>query len=651
MADELKQLLVERKAAWEQLSRLKKLASAGEVTEDQFKKLSAEYQERFQAADQRVASFKEGIRSKLSVLRPTLGAYEGQLKRLEQEYSEGKCDQRQYQARVLKVVEKRAQYAQKERLPVLEALLKAELPEHLDGLESATAAGSVSARPGRSVSGGSVWDMVLRGAGFIVAAGMVASVFVPFFATPLGSLAEEGNSLARATLLSSPNTRLGLLFAGVPVGLGIVVALISLVRGRGLRGALLLLLGTLACLGAAAAVAFVFSYPHPLLQQARSLLTDWGHARVGLPLVLGLLGALHVLALLHLFRSRTALTLWVSSLILALLAAGGTALFLHQWVKIEYSVSLKNRAGDAQAAPLEGEVENRGNVPLVIQEVLGNAPSLNQFALQVQRHSEVGWENTAAKWATEKGSLSGPESVAPAGMLHILVDPALPQGMSSVVFRVGLARPGTESRYSNEATIDLASKAKAEEVRKIVGELCIRLASMKAGTVLGAIQEARIAISQVSLEAEREKLNGTLDEAILEAKDREAGELYRRASEANQGGAHERAGQLAQDILDLYDKDPKSLTRELTKDESVLCGKAQEMVQKARRWADPTQRYTVTGIVEKGDGQRVGFLLDNATRQTLRVSPGDKVSDYSVQRITKKEIVLQRGGSTFELRR
>lgn len=677
MLNEFRHLLGERKSAWEQLSKLKKLAEEGEVGEEQFKKLGAEYQARFQAADQQIANFKQGINVKLSVIRPTLDAYDGQLRRIEQERVLAKWTQEQYQERVRKVAEERARYARKERVPYLEALLKAELPEHLDALNPQGAA--TPARQG--VSGlPKLWDLLLRGAGFAIAAGLFLLLFLPFFSVTLGDLAGEGASLAGATISACHVSFLGLLFTGIPLCLALLVGLISLLPGKGLRGTLHLCLAAILCVSAAVFTAVAFYYPHLLLHQVKLMLMDLGHARAGLLLAMALLGGLYLLALLHLLRSKTGLVLWAATVLIALIAAGGAAVFLHQWVNIEYRVSLKNTAQHGEQPALDILVENAGNVPLVVQDLLGKTQPSNQVGLVFEEHSEsTGWGPTALGVGMNSDP-SSPTLIPPSASLHIPAHPGLPEGLLKTTIRVGLMRSGVPTAYSNDVVItapapapapvppsprpapqpvpnpnppapapnDLA-KAQAEEARKKVDELRVRLASGEVDTMVTSITEARAAINLVSLEKERVKLMSSLDESIMTAKDRQGNGLFQRATESYGNGSYERASQLAKEVLDLYAAEPKTMDDALTQNGQALVENAKGLFKDAQQAADPAQRYVITGIVHKGQDEIVGFLQDSLTQQTFRVSPGDQVNDCTVGKIGDREIELQRGGKTFLL--
>lgn len=693
MLDELRRALLDRESIREQLSKLKGLFSSGEIADDQYQRLREELQHRLQVAEQEVHRIKAVVSSKLAVIRPTMGAYEGQLNRLKQEAAGGKYTQQEYVRKVQKLAEDRAKFMRNERVAFLEAMLAAESPEALNGVVTSC---EPEPEPPEKGETGRLGGIMLRGLLILTGSILIIGLFLPLLPVSIEPHFTEGQSLARiyykgAGIAFHSERNGGASIAGLAGALllpllgGVLALALSFVKKQQLRGVLLLPLAVFLMGGFCAALALAMTYPLPALDELSVSLKEvssWPPALWDFALGMAMLW----FVILGHFLLSIRMLIVCGTLIFAS-AGGGAALGLlpASRAHAEIAVDLGNDPKQEETAEMFQfllALSNKGNIPLLACMNENRRKASNRYQLSVfQRSGENGeWNEITGQCRSSAPefpcSLVSPNDALEEGQnltyalsaekpkdlekiwLQVRADNKTGFSVASQPLEITLRRmnepvqPAPQESMAgnaNKPAADTPENNATEEARKKVDELRLRLKSAKAGVLAESVREARSLVNQIQEENDRERFNASLDEAIINAKDRQAGELYQRALDAFQGESFARAASLAKQAIDVYDEEPKTVADNLSPAGDAIYVNAQTLIQNAAIANDPVRRYVVTGIFRKSGTEIAGFVQDTITQQTHRVSDGDSLNDCVVEKVTDGAIALKRGGEKYEL--
>ncbi len=461
MVEELLRAFAGREQVQEQIVDLKQLARQGKISREHYARLRRDYKKRLASLESEISDIKGRIGSQVAVFQATLSAYDGQTRKLSEAYARGALSLKEYQRRLKDVEQERDEYAHRQGIHEQEALLKTEKAADVSAWMH-THGNMVRPENRESASTDRSNGIIhlLRLATGAAALVLLASLLLPFFSGSVGHYIRPGNSLFQAALaLRIDYPALTLLAAG-PAIVAVLAWVACLIRTHLLRGMLLLALMTFAIAAIGACASLLLYYPHPLLSEAAAALDILSSAEIGLPVFLGALGILHLLALAAILGNRVGLILWLLSPSLSVLIFAGTAfvcaysLYSDAEIAFEAFEDNSNDVSNNNAAQLRVSVVNRGNVPLYLMDSLSRHASRNAYEMVFeQRESDNPWE--AANPDASEATIDACIAVAAGSSLELVQKFPLPDKGDTIVFRAALLRRDEAPIHSKEVSVSL----------------------------------------------------------------------------------------------------------------------------------------------------------------------------------------------------
>jgi len=656
------------------MAELADLTRSGRIASGEAQRMSSEYERQLRAANERIGILKQQVQARLAMVRPAMGAYDGELRRLACDAQEERISAQQYQEEMARILGERAALAERERVPLLEALLRAETPQELDGMDDMAPDGETS--PIRAA-----WEVGMRRANIAVAAAIMIAAVLPFFCVSITSVAREGDSLFRAAYAGLGRSSLSLLFVICPLALAAGTGFSSLIRNHRPRALVLLGHGAVAVSAAAILVAIAISYPSPAASDLYAMLVRLGAAEPGLVLMMACVLCLYALAMKDLvFSRRGVLALAVAfgaPILTGTLAWGYCYATSDVKAVISLNAHVETETELMPKAQVEIEVANKGSVPLYIEKRLEEAMSPAQFAVDIQEHADGAWMGMGIPLESAAQAEGDAIRVPPKRILRLTGSFACARSSEGLSLRailtgvhgaeilsneitVTLPKPPSPVAESNPAVPDTGpvepavepdASAEIENARVKVEQLQRQLAQDKASTVSSMLRETREAIDKIPGASDREPLNRMVDSAILSAKEREASDILRRANEAFNNEAYDRAASMTRDVLDVFAREPLPVVLTTSDTAAALQEEARNLLDTAGQAGNPELRFTLTGIMRLGDGRKGAFLNDNVTGESLRVGEGDRLRQWQVEKVTAGSVVLVNGTESWELRK
>lgn len=597
-----------------------------------------------------------------------MGAYDGQAKNLQREFENGTLSRKDYEKQLKKNQVERAREAERQSLSRLMAIVQVEKASELKEWLSRSDSSSKDTTQQHLLSSYKGWQdtllQVFTGATALV---LLAVIFFPFFREMLDLNSGRSNSLFQISLfLKSKYSPLLLLSAG-PVIIAILAFFISLIPTRTLRGFLLFVISTTAMVALGIGLGVLFCFPHPLLSNFIGMLVELSQARIGLAFFVGSIFLLHIMALLNIWKMKSARILWLISFGVALVAVAATAAACFLGVHTYAGVTLREVSIDGDIAALEIEVVNSGNIPLYLTETLSDHPSQNTYAVSVHnRVTESSWERVIPldhEFADSKYSkVAAGESKMIIWRVPLPVEQNpcefraelhLAEGVAAQSENVILTRQATEEAEppiieSTDPEIS-ADTEQLEVCREELLNITNKLADTKPAVLVQNVNSMRGEIERLSNQTERDRMHGLLDKAILGAKEREATALYEKALQAYNSELYDNAITGFQDVFEIFKDQPQTRSEEVGTKSRELLAFTERYLNGSQLAVDPKQRFQVTGFFDSGKGKTIAFLNDNFTGKQLQVNAGDTIAKWEVVSISKSSLVIQDDRNEFTL--
>jgi len=649
MEAQLAQALEEREQLRTRIAKLAGLSENSDVSAEQAAVLKAEHEQRLQVAEQQIDSLRNKCRNEISILKTTLDAYNAQIEKLREQVVSGAITPDQFQQQVGKLARGRDQT--EEKLASFKTMLTAESPADLDGITLARAARV------QFGGGGDMPNLALRMVGTALGTLLIISTFMPAVSGPDGLVKV---SLFHAdALIHNLGDSLGFLLWIVPITLGTVIGLTSLVSKRLLRGGTLLFISTLVLAPLVMSLAAATFYPMAISAGMTELMNAVASPGTGLFLMFAALLGTYVLAGVNLWVSGSGRGWSILSVLLLVAAVSGTSGYCLFGVNAVPQLALAATDQSLYGTTVNVTVSNSGNLPMALSSELSEGSRRNEFVLKVQ-HRQVGgaWSDVATGLG---GGLFGMgQNIVAPGESKIVEYPArFEAGAQTGVIRAVLVN--SRGNVVSSPPLELLRSSplgpilvKEEDRTVAIAEREVGMLEAQGGSILldrlaESIAFARSAINRVKAKPERDKLHKRVDMVVLNAKDMQTRPMYTEASTLVENGLYDKASETCNKIVGLCLEPPTPAV--LKQDPQVLL-QTRTLLAAIDMLVNPTKRYEVRGIITQGTSVSA-MVFDNHTRQSLTVGVKDKLDDCTVDQIDDKmgTLVLRKGRDTFVLSR